>query len=1082
VLAQPQARFRTISLLQGLSQSTVNCIIQDRQGFMWIGTQDGLNRYDGYSFKVYKHNQSNPKTLPDNFIQSLFLDSQGRMWVGTYGAGLSLFDPVTETFTNYAYSETDPNTISGNQVMAIAEDQQHQLWIGTATGLCRFEPSSNKFQRFNYTEADTASLSSDKIRYLYIDGNTLWIGTQDNGLNKLNTAQGFIFKRYTADGKPLSVGHNFVQSISKSEKLGIIIGTSGGGTYIYSSADDSFLPLGEKQSTQASDVWAVQPDVAGNVWIGTYGAGLLRFDMNTGRYSSYRNDPADPSSLGNNIVLCTYRDRQGFIWVGTLGGGVSYFDPRGSRFYNIRNRPSDPNSLNENVVMSIYDDKDKGLYIGTYGGGLNYLDHSTSRFSVWKTGEKPGTIRSNIVRCIFKDSEGRMWIGSYGGGLSELKDGRFITNLNDPVDSSSISANDVWCISEDSQGILWAGTWGGGLNRYDKRTGKFISFRNNASPASLSNDKVISLLIDSKGRIWAGTNGGGLDLFDKTKGTFTHYRHDKDSTTIGSDRVRIIHEDKQGRLWLGTDGGGLCLMNDNGTFQRFNEAHGLPNNVVYGILEDDNGYLWLSTNNGLCRFGMKDHSVRNFDVTDGLQGNEFNQGARFRAADGKMYFGGINGISMFNPNTMASNSYTPPVVLTSVKLFGKELAAASSPAFMKTLELSYDQNFFSFEFSALDYTAPEKNQYSCKMEGFDNDWIYLGNRRFVSYTNLDPGTYTFRVRASNNEDKWNNEGYSIIVIITPPFYKTTLFYILLVVLCIALVYLFIFFRTRRLAHDKRLLENEVSQRTLEVVKQKEIIELKNKDITDSINYARRIQHALFPSSDVFSSALPQSFILYRPKDIVSGDFYWMDKFGDEIFVAVVDCTGHGVPGAFMSIVGNNLLNQAVNELGISRPSLILDQMNKGLAKLVRNQGDISFKDGMDMALCAFNPKTYRLSLAGANNAVWIIKGPQADHTFIEYKGDKKPIGAYASGNSTLFTNHEIILQPGDTVYLFSDGFADQFGGEKGKKFKKSRLKEVLLAMQSLPMHQQKIMLEKEFDEWMGGFEQVDDVLVMGIRV
>lgn len=1077
-------KFKTVSLLQGLSQSTVNCIIQDKQGFLWFGTQDGLNRYDGYSFRVYKHNANNPGSVPDNYIQSLYLDNTGVIWVGTYGGGLSRFDPATEKFQSYRYDPHDSLSISSNQVMSITQDAANNLWVGTSAGLNRFVPSKGGFIKYLHDPADPQSISSNKIRCILNDKQgRLWVGTADNGLNLLTDSRG-TFRRFTADEKKEgAITHNFVQTIAVANDNKLLIGTSGGGVNVLDPSTERFTPLFKDQSTNIhyNDVWALNQDSRGIIWIGTYGGGMLSFDPSTQSLKNYKNDATDNSSLSNNIVLCAFTDKQGFTWLGTLGGGVSYFDPRGSTFRNIRNHPNDANSLNENVVMSVYDDAGKGLYIGTYGGGLNYYDHATGKYTFYKTGPAKGSLPSNIVRAIFEDRSGRIWIGSYGGGLCEMQNGKFIQRLKIASEQSLSTASDVWCISQDSEGFIWAGTWGDGLHRLNTSTGEVLTYRSSEALHTLSSDKVISLLIDSKQRIWAGTNGGGLNLLDKKTGKFTRYRYsDKDSSSIGSDRVRSIHEDKQGRIWVGTDGGGICRMNADGTFARYDESAGLPNNVVYGMLEDDNEHLWLSTNNGLCRFSMKDGSTRNFDITDGIQGNEFNQGARFKSSDGMMYFGGISGISVFNPNTMTSNRHLPPVVLTSVKLFGKEVTADTAKAFLKQLNLDYDQNFFSFEFAGLDYTAPEKNQYSCMMEGFDQDWISLGNRRFVSYTNLDPGEYLFKVRASNNENLWNNEGLSIKVIITPPFYKTKLFYSLLAFACVGSVYMFIFLRTRNLKAAKSALEKEVSLRTIEVVKQKEIIEEKNKDITDSINYARRIQQALFPSDEAFSSTFPRSFILYRPKDIVSGDFYWMEKFGDDVFVAVVDCTGHGVPGAFMSIVGNNLLNQAVNELGISRPSLILDQMNKGLAKMIRTQGGFELKDGMDMALCAFNLKTGKMQFAGANNPVWIMKNNGT--VFLEHKGDKKPIGSFASGAASQFTNNEIDLEKGDTVYLFSDGYADQFGGDKGKKFKKSRLKELLSSIQHLDMNEQKKLLENNLDQWKGQFEQVDDVCIMGIRI
>lgn len=1076
-----QVRFKPLSLFQGLSQSTVNAIVQDRQGFVWIATQDGLNRFDGYSFKVFKHNPLDSNSIPDNYVQSLFRDSQGLIWIGTYGGGISAFDPVTGKFRRYKSSES-PSSISSNQVMTICEDRLGDLWIGTSNGLNKFSKKENKFKRY-LSGNGSDGLSSNKIRSVFCDrNNVIWIGTADKGLNSLDPANG-KFKVYQADGRTGSISSNSVQFISENKKGELMIATSGGGVNILDVARTYFrrIETSKQDNIHYNDIWTVLEDSNENIWAGSYGAGLLKFDRTSGKLINYRNDPTDNSSLSNNVILCSYIDRQGFIWLGTLGGGVSYFDPHGSKFVNIRNSPNDPNSLNENLVMSIYRDP-SGMYIGTYGGGLNIIKPS-GKFQFYKNGKQSSSLPSNIVRAVHRDKKGRTWVGTYDGGLALMdENGKFKIFKNDTSDASSISSNDVWAIKEDTKGKLWIGTWGGGLNYFDPETEKFRSYRHSDSdPGSLSNDKVIALHIDPSGMIWAGTNGGGLNLFDHKAERFIHFRHSQqDSTSISSDRVRSIISDFKGRLWIGTDGGGLNRMNSNRIFQRFDERHGLPNNVVYGILEDSENNLWLSTNNGLCKFNQVSATTRNFDITDGLQGNEFNQGAYFKEKDGTMHFGGIGGISSFKPERISQNRYLPPVVITSIKLFGKEFEQDTSVSSLSTIRLSYDQNFFSFEFSALDLTAPEKNKYACKMEGFDKDWIFLGNKRFVSYTNLDPGEYIFRVIASNNENYWNNDGTSIRVIISPPFYKTRLFYLFMILLLIASVYLVISIRTRNLRAAKKQLEEEVSLRTTEVVRQKEIIEGKNKDITDSINYARRIQRAILPSIQNFRRAFPISFIFYRPKDIVSGDFYWIERFGDDVLVAVVDCTGHGVPGAFLSIVGSNLLNQAVNEHGISKPSLILNEMNKGLAKLIRNQNDIDIKDGMDMALCAWNSKTGILQFAGANNPVWIIRKDESILT--EVKGDKMPIGSYGETENTLFTNHEIHLRSGDRFYLSTDGYADQFGGSQGKKLKKSGMKDIVLETFKADVAQQRKEIERHFDEWSLGFEQVDDVLLIGVEI
>jgi serine phosphatase RsbU (regulator of sigma subunit) len=365
------------------------------------------------------------------------------------------------------------------------------------------------------------------------------------------------------------------------------------------------------------------------------------------------------------------------------------------------------------------------------------------------------------------------------------------------------------------------------------------------------------------------------------------------------------------------------------------------------------------------------------------------------------------------------------------------------------------------------------------MEGFDKDWINLGSRRFISYTNLDPGKYIFRVKGSNNDGVWNEQGNYIVINIAPPFWKTYWFYFSVVFIMALLVYIYIRVRTKKLQRDKEELEREVKSRTSEVVLQKDIIERKNKDITDSITYAKRIQQAILPTEQVVKKLFPNSFVLYKPKDIVSGDFYWMEQVGSQNFFAAVDCTGHGVPGAFMSIVGYNLLNQAVNERGIYEPAKILDEMNNGLSKQLRQQGDsMTVRDGMDLSLCSFDTQTKMLQYAGANNSLWLIRNNELSIV----KADKCPIGTYVGETLKTFTNHSMQLHEGDLIYLFTDGYADQFGGKDGKKFKYKQLQQLILEMKDNKMHVQLQVLEKTINNWRGDLEQVDDILIVGIKV
>jgi serine phosphatase RsbU (regulator of sigma subunit) len=543
----------------------------------------------------------------------------------------------------------------------------------------------------------------------------------------------------------------------------------------------------------------------------------------------------------------------------------------------------------------------------------------------------------------------------------------------------------------------------------------------------------------------------------------------------------------------------------------------------------------------LSQYDRKNNTFHNYFTHDGLQSNEFNPGSGCRDKNGILYFGGNKGFNIFNPQRVQSNKYIPEIVFTSFTLFKKPVKTggdsplANSITYSDEITLSWAQSVFGFTFAALNYNVPERNQYAYKMEGFDEQWVNIGNQREVNYTNLSPGTYTFKVKAANNDGLWNEKGISVKVIITPPFWKTKWFYALCAIVAAFLIWIFIKWRERSLQQEKKVLEEKVEHRTEQIKKQNEELEsqkeelsARNRDITDSIRYAKRIQEAILPPMHIVETSLGDHFVLYRPKDIVSGDFYWVEKtsakhagrraesteavssqpremtvkdplafdrayrYSDVILVAAVDCTGHGVPGALVSIVGSNGLHRAVNEFGLSKPSLILGKLHELVIESL-HQGETDMKDGMDISICSINRNSNEVHFSGANNPLYIISknAGKLDAQFrresfgaynlFEIKGDKQPVGGKGS-HKKAFTDHKLVLEEGETIYLFSDGYADQFGGERGKKFKYSALRELLLTLQEKSMGDQKRILSERFDEWKGDLEQVDDICIIGIKM
>jgi len=628
-------------------------------------------------------------------------------------------------------------------------------------------------------------------------GSTLWIGTFAGGLIKFKEKQGFTF--YSHDPSDLnSLSDNRIVAIHPyggCEKAVLWVGTLGGGLNKFDIVDKKFTHYKNDpqnpNSLSGNRVSSILKDKCDNLWIGTLGAGLDQFDVKNEQFTHYQHDPSRPNGLGSNDILSLFEDRSGIIWIGTnLGYGINKFDRGKAKFTHYYHEPSNPNSLSENVIFCMFEDRQGILWLGTLQSGINEFDRTKNKFTHYKQ------------------------IGTFSGGLNKFDraKNRFIHYKHDPSDPNSLSANQVRSIYEDRFGALWIGTFGGGLNKFNRKSETFTPYQHDPlDPQSLSDDRIYSISEDSSGSLWIATFEGGFDRFDLKTKKFTNYRHDPfNPNSLSDNRVFSIHKDPNDRstFWIGTSGGGLNRFNcKNETFTHYTEQDGLPNNVVYDILFDDSSNLWLSTNKGLSKFNPHTETFTNYDITDGLQSDEFNAGAFHKSKSGEMFFGGINGFNCFYPDEVQINTNIPPIVLTSFKIFDEDMSHLIGPiSEARKIELSHNDNFFSFEFSALDYTNLKKNQFAYKLEGFNKDWIKCGTRRYVCYTNVDPGEYTFRVKGSNSDGVWNEEGTSIKLIIHPPFWFRWWFHFFYIGFTIFSVTFF--YRRKMKRNIKRTLEME----------------------------------------------------------------------------------------------------------------------------------------------------------------------------------------------------------------------------------------------------------------------------------
>ncbi|MDM8527016.1 two-component regulator propeller domain-containing protein [Anaerolineales bacterium HSG24] len=827
-------KFEHLTIEDGLSSNSTMNVLQDSQGFMWFGTRNGLNKYDGSEITTYIHDPDNPDSLSDNFAWIVFEDSKGILWLGTWGSGVDKFDPASERFTHYQHDEDNPNSLSNNLVWSIFEDSKGGLWVATEGGLNKFDPINETFVRYQHDPDNPQSLSHNSSTRTYEDqAGNLWVGTFGGGLNKFDPiSETFTHYRHDPDD-PNSLSSDSIWYVYGDSNGMVWLGTEDG-LNRFDSVSETFTRYlhDEANPNSLSDptVTCVYEDHTGIIWACTYG-GLNKFDPISETFTHYMNDPTDPNSLSNNVVWQVAEDDTGTLWAVTENG-VNKYDPGHERFALYRHNPHKPNSLSENVVSAIYEDNEGIIWVGTKGGGLNKFDRASDTFVHYqKEANNPNSLSDNDIMAIQQDNSGTLWLGTINGlNKFDLVSETFTHYQYDPDNPNSLGNNDIEDIDIDSAGILWIGMLGGGLDRFDPQSETFKHYiHDDSDPDSLISQWVRTVYIDSTGNVWVGTEGAGLSRFDPESEIFTHYVSDEHNpASLRNGTIFTIYEDSRSIIWFGTNHGLSKFDSSTETFTSYHDKQGLAGNGVNGILEDNQGILWVGTNNGLSRFDSQQETFRNYDVGDGLQSNSFLTHSAYKSSSGELFFGGVDGFNAFYPDQLTDNPNVPIVVLTDFQLFNHPVAIGEDSPLQQHINLadqitlSHDQSVFSFKFTALNYRAPEKNQYAYIMEGFDQDWTYIGsNHTFATYTNLDAGEYTFRVKASNNDGIWNEEGASIGIIVIPPWWETIWFRSLMGLLVIGLVFGGYRWRITAIENQRRQLEIQVVERTEELAKSNE---------------------------------------------------------------------------------------------------------------------------------------------------------------------------------------------------------------------------------------------------------------------
>src|SRR5450759_1752528 len=1025
--------FDNYSNKQGLSEQKVYKLLQDSKDYIWLGTANGLSRFDGKKFE----NFTSRNNLAPGGVKSIIEDSLGYIWFGHMNGGISRYDG--NRFQQLAF---DSIKITGD-ITRIVKIKDKIWFTSYKDGAIRSEFPVKDIKHIRGKQFRGKDGLSDQVYGTTVNHQGSIICVSDVGLRRYNPEEN-KFENYRMPHMTTYFSSN---CLLEDKKGNIWFGTNHGGIYKYIMSESRMVYYDLiKKGFSSNTISCLYEDSHGWIWAGTWGGGIAVFDGDNILKFDTRN------GLKATNIYDIVEDVEGNILIADQSNGLTIF--KGDAFETINEKEilPDPN------VNAIYRDLTGAIWFGTNAGISRYFPGSYKKHVIYN---KANNLLFDDIRFLREDRDGNLWIGTNEGGviLYNMKRSKF--EAQPYINSILYEEGQVKAMEIDKQNNLWIGTVEGlAVGTINEK-----NFQRFTIMDSLTVTNITALYCDPNGDMWIGTEPKGkkpgLIKYDAAKKNFRQV-----SVLLGIFPKTMIMDSK-GVLWIGTGQGLLAFKNDS-IISTLTQDDGLLSNNINLLANGDDGSIYIGTNIGLNRYFPASRRIFSYTERNGFTGIETKPNAVFKNPVGDLWFGTANGAIHLTPSETATRSLEPLTHIMSMRVNYE--TREMTPG----LKLTYNEKSVLFDYYSICLTNQDVVRYKVKLDGADEDWRPVTDQTRVIYSALPPGKYTFNVIASNSQGIWNSKPVSFHFVIKPPFYLTWWFILTSFVLLVVIVVIYIKIREQTLVKEKIILEKKVKERTAEVVQKSMEIEEKNRDITASIRYAERIQRAMLPKEDTFK----ETFVLFMPKDIVSGDFYWMFDNGEWQFIAVVDCTGHGVPGAFMSIIGHNSLNKVVREYGLTRPSAIVDQLNNEVLKALMQHHQKAINDGMDIALIAFNKKNFTLEFAGAYNPLYVVRKGEV----IVYKGDRFPIGMTTMDEKKSFTNQSVDIQPGDMIYMCSDGYADQFGSSEGKKFKSGNVKKLLSEIWHLPINEQKERLEKEIIDWKGDLGQVDDIMFIGSKI